>query len=101
MVPTARIPVGPGYQLPLAEQLKRATDMPIMAVGMIAAPSQAEAALAAGQADMIALGRALLDNPRWGWHAAEALGAQVPYPQQYARAAAKLWPGAALARPAA
>ena len=52
-----------------------------------------------GDADMVALARALLDDPRWGWHAAEALGAEIPRPPQYARAAPAVWPGAALVRP--
>ena len=56
-------------------------------------------AIASGQADLVALARAFLDDPRWVWHAAETLGETVSYPPQYARVQAKLWPGAALARP--
>ncbi len=56
-----------------------------MAVGQISQPRQAETILRSGQADMVALGRALLYDPRWPWHAAEALGAQAAYPAQYLR----------------
>lgn len=97
--PGLRIPVGPGYQVPLAARVKAETDIAVMAVGMIVDPHQAEAILASGEADLLALARALLDDPRWLWHAAEALGEDTPIPPQYARAAAKAWPGAKLARP--
>ena len=73
--------------------------MPTRAVGLIADPEQAQAIGASGQADFVALARALLDDPRWVWHAAERLGAEIPYPPQYARVAAATWPGAVLARP--
>ena len=66
------------------------------AVGMIVSPQQAEAILVEGHADQIALARAFLDNPRWGWHAADALGVDLPRPPQYDRARKSLWPGAAL-----
>ena len=65
-------------------------------VGMIASPLQAEAIVAEGKADMVAMARAFLDDPHWGWHAANALGAEVARPLQYLRAAPKLWPGASL-----
>jgi 2,4-dienoyl-CoA reductase-like NADH-dependent reductase (Old Yellow Enzyme family) len=99
---TARIPgAEPGYQLPLAQAVRAgAPGLPVIAVGMIADPHQAEAALASGQADLIALARAFLDDPRWGWRAATALGAPSPAPQQYARATKGAWPGYALAHPA-
>jgi len=99
MVPHARILVGPGYQVPFAEQVKRETGMKVRAVGMIADPDQAEALVRAGQADMVAMARAFLDNPRWVWHAAERFGVQLDYPPQYARSRADVWPGAAIARP--
>ena len=54
--------------------------------------------MAEGKADMVAMARAILDDPHWGWHAAQALGAEVPRPPQYSRAAPKLWPGAAMRR---
>lgn len=82
-----KIPVGPGYQVHLAKAAKAALDMPIIAVGLITEPEQAEAIIADGEADAIALARALLWNPRWPWHAAVALGAEVRAPKQYWRSA--------------
>ena len=81
------IPIGPGYQVPLAKRLKDGVGMPTMAVGLITEPAQAEAILAEGQADAVALARAMLYDPRWPWHAAAALGAQVSAPPQYWRSA--------------
>ncbi len=95
----ARIPVAPGYQVPFADKIKKEVSMKIRAVGMIADADQAEGILAAGQADMIAMARAILDNPRWVWHAAEHFGVKIDYPPQYARSRSDVWPGAALARP--
>lgn len=85
--PEQKIPVGPGYQLPLAQAIKSATGLPTIAVGLITEPAQAEAILVEGKADMVALGRAMLYDPRWGWHAAAALGAHVAAPPQYLMAA--------------
>ena len=73
-----------GYQ---TERLKREVHIPIIAVGLITAPEQAEAILVEGQADAVALARAILYDPHWPWHAAVALGAQVSGPPQYARSA--------------
>ena len=56
-------------------------------------PKQAEIIVAEGKADMVALARAFLDDPHWGWHAAQSLGADVARLKQYQRAAPKLWPG--------
>jgi 2,4-dienoyl-CoA reductase-like NADH-dependent reductase (Old Yellow Enzyme family) len=92
----ARNPPGPGYNVPIAEEVKRATGIATRTVGLIVAPKQAEAIIAEGKADMVALARAVLDNPHWGWHAAQSLGAEVKLPPQYLRAAPKLWPGAAM-----
>jgi 2,4-dienoyl-CoA reductase-like NADH-dependent reductase (Old Yellow Enzyme family) len=83
--PRQQIPLGPGYQVPLAQRLKQATGLPTIAVGLITEPAQAEAILADGQADAVALARGLLYNPRWPWHAAAALGASVDAPHQYWR----------------
>jgi len=83
--PRQVIPLGPGYQVPLAQQLKQACGLPTIAVGLITEPAQAEAILAEGQADAVALARGLLYNPRWPWHAAAALGASVDAPHQYWR----------------
>jgi len=90
-----RTPTSPGYNVPIAAQIKRETGMPTSVVGLIAAPRQAEEIVAKGEADMIALGRAMLDDPHWAWMAAKELGAEVARPNQYLRAAPKLWPGAA------
>lgn len=97
LVPHVRVPVAPGYQLPFAERIRRETGLITRAVGMIVSPRQAEAAIVAGQADQVAIARAFLDDPRWTWHAAEALGVHVPYPPQYERCRADRWPGAKLA----
>jgi len=83
--PRQDIPVGPNYQVPLARAVKQATDMPVVAVGLITEPEQAEAIVATGDADMIALARAILYDPRWPWHAGAALGASVLAPNQYLR----------------
>lgn len=83
--PQQKIPVGPGYQVPLARRIKDETGLPVIAVGLITEPGQAEEIIASGQADLVALGRAMLYNPRWPWHAAAALGAQVHAPPQYLR----------------
>jgi NADPH2 dehydrogenase len=100
IVPKAPIPIARGYQLGLAERVRRETGMATRAVGLVAAPRQAEAVIASGQADMIAMARAFLDDPRWVWHAAEALGERAQMPPQYERVRADMWPGAKLARPA-
>jgi NADPH2 dehydrogenase len=87
-----------GYNVQFAEKVKREVRLPTRAVGMIAAPEQAEAIVAEGRADMVAIGRAFLDDPHWAWHAAQALGAEVERPPQYRRVAPNMWPGAALRR---
>jgi 2,4-dienoyl-CoA reductase-like NADH-dependent reductase (Old Yellow Enzyme family) len=96
--PLARMKVEPNYQVPFAERVKKAVDIKVRAVGMIADPEQAEEIVASGKADMIAMARAFLDNPRWVWHAAERFGVKLDYPPQYARSRGDLWPGAKLAR---
>jgi len=75
--PQQKIPVGPGYQVPLARQISLASGMVTMAVGLITEPQQAEAILQNGDADLIAIARAFLYQPRWGWQAAAALGGEV------------------------
>lgn len=98
VVPHVKIPTGPGYQVPLAEYVRQHSGLVTRAVGMIVAPEQAEAIVADGKADQVALARAFLDDPRWGWHAAEALDVTLPLPPQYERAGAALWAGAKLLR---
>ena len=83
--PRQAIPIGPGYQVPLARAVKAAVRMPVVAVGLITEFEHAEAILAAGDADLIALARTLLYDPHWPWHAAAHLGAQVSAPPQYLR----------------
>jgi 2,4-dienoyl-CoA reductase-like NADH-dependent reductase (Old Yellow Enzyme family) len=94
-----RVPVEPGYQVPLAARVRQGSGIATRAVGLIVDAEQAERIIAGGQADQVAIARALLDNPRWAWHAADRLGAKISYPPQYARVAASLWLGAKLARP--
>ena len=91
-----RNPTEPGYNAPIAERVKREAGIATRTVGLIITPAQAEAIIADGKADMITLARTMLDDPRWGWHAAQALGAEVPRVPQYQRAGPKLWPGAAM-----
>jgi 2,4-dienoyl-CoA reductase-like NADH-dependent reductase (Old Yellow Enzyme family) len=86
------------YQVPLAARVKRESGMPICAVGLIAAPAQANQLVDNGDTDLVALARAFLDNPHWGWHAAFELGAEIRRPPQYERANPKLWPGAVISR---
>ncbi|HEV8095368.1 MAG TPA: oxidoreductase, partial [Burkholderiales bacterium] len=77
-------------------QIRDTVAIPVRAVGMIVDPQQAEDIVASGKADMVALARAFLDNPRWVWHAAEHFGVKINYPPQYARSNPSQWPGAAL-----
>jgi NADPH2 dehydrogenase len=93
-----RNPVTAGYNAPIAARVKREADIAVRTVGAIVTPQQAQALVADGSADMVALGRAMLDDPHWGWHAAQALGVQVPLPAQYERAGPKFWPPAAKPR---
>jgi 2,4-dienoyl-CoA reductase-like NADH-dependent reductase (Old Yellow Enzyme family) len=90
----ARNPTAPAYNAAIAEEVRLNADIPVRTVGLIVSPQQAEDILAGGRADMVSLARAFLDDPHWGWHAAQALGADVKRPLQYQRAAPKLWPGA-------
>jgi 2,4-dienoyl-CoA reductase-like NADH-dependent reductase (Old Yellow Enzyme family) len=83
--PRQQIPLGPGYQVHLAEAVRRAVGLPTLAVGLITEPQQAEAIVAEGRADAIAIARGILYDPHWPWHAAAALGAQVVAPRQYWR----------------
>jgi NADPH2 dehydrogenase len=83
--PKQKIPLGPGYQVPLAQGIKQATGVTTIAVGLITEAKHAEEIVAAGKADMVALARGMLYDPRWGWHAAAELGGQVEAPPQYWR----------------
>lgn len=95
----AKIPVGPGYQVPFAARVKRETGIVTGAVGLISDPRQAEAIVARGEADFVSLARAMLFNPRWPQHAAVELDAEIAWPPQYERGSPKLWrPGLTLGR---
>lgn len=88
--PLQQLPSGPGYQVHLAEAVRKGADIPTRAVGLVTEPAQANAIVATGQADMVALGRPFLADPRWGWRAAAALGENFQPAQQLARAASTM-----------
>ncbi len=79
-------PVGPGYQVPFAERIRREAGIATMSVGLITTPEMAEEIVRNGRADVVALGRELLRNPSWPLQAARALGADIAWPRQYLRA---------------
>jgi 2,4-dienoyl-CoA reductase-like NADH-dependent reductase (Old Yellow Enzyme family) len=83
--PLQKITLGPDYQVPLARVVRERSGLPTFAVGLITQPAQAEAVLARGDADLVALARAFMYQPRWGWQAAAALGGQVSAQPQYWR----------------
>jgi 2,4-dienoyl-CoA reductase-like NADH-dependent reductase (Old Yellow Enzyme family) len=85
LTPAQQIPTGPNYQVPLARSVKAATRLPTIAVGLISSYDQAEAIIGTGDADLVALARAMIYDPRWPWHAAAHLGATVKVPKQYLR----------------
>jgi 2,4-dienoyl-CoA reductase-like NADH-dependent reductase (Old Yellow Enzyme family) len=86
LVPDAKIPAGPGFQVPFAEGVRRDADVPTGAVGFITGAFQAEQIVATGQADAILIARESLRDPYWPLHAAHFLGVDVPWPKQYERA---------------
>lgn len=83
----ASIPVGPGYQVHLAERIRRDAGIPTGAVGLITTAPQANAIVADGQADCVLLARELLRDPYWPMRAAHELGEKADWPAQYLRAA--------------
>jgi len=83
--PRQQIVLAPGYQVPLAEAIRAQVSIPVIAVGLITEPAQAEALLVEGRTDAIALARGILYDPRWPWHAAAALGARLSPAPQYLR----------------
>ncbi len=87
--PLQKIAIGPEYQVHLARAVKAQTSLPTIAVGLITEPAQAEGVLQRGDADLVALARAFLYDPRWGWHAAAALQGQVQASPQYWRSLPK------------
>jgi 2,4-dienoyl-CoA reductase-like NADH-dependent reductase (Old Yellow Enzyme family) len=92
LTPFQQISVGPSYQVPLARAVKKATRMPVIAVGLITDFEQAEAIVGTGDADFIALARTILYDPRWPWHAAAHFGAHVKAPDQYLRSQPRQYP---------
>ena len=84
--PLQKIPLARGYQVPFAQAIKEATGVTTMAVGLITEAKQAEDIVSSGKADMVALARGMLYDPRWGWHAAAELGGHVEAPPAYWRA---------------
>jgi 2,4-dienoyl-CoA reductase-like NADH-dependent reductase (Old Yellow Enzyme family) len=92
LTPAQQIPVGPSYQVPLARAVKKATRLPVIAVGLITEFEQAEAIVGTGDADLIALARTILYSPRWPWHAAAHFGAHVKASDQYLRSQPRQYP---------
>jgi len=86
LVPQAKVPLAPGYQVPFAEALRKRAEILTGAVGLITEPAQAEAIVAGGRADLVLLAREMLRDAYWPLHAAQALGAEVRWPDQYLRA---------------
>ena len=86
MRPEQKITLGPGYQVPFAEAIRKEAGIPTIAVGLITEPQQAEDIIASGRADMVALARGMLYEPHWAWRAAAELGGEVRAPKQYWRA---------------
>jgi 2,4-dienoyl-CoA reductase-like NADH-dependent reductase (Old Yellow Enzyme family) len=82
----ADIPMGPGYQTPFAERIRREANIATAAVGLITAPTQADQIIRNDQADLVLLARAMLRDPYWPLHAAQELGQATPWPRQYLRA---------------
>jgi 2,4-dienoyl-CoA reductase-like NADH-dependent reductase (Old Yellow Enzyme family) len=85
--PLQKVQAGPSFQVPFAKLIKERSGLPTIAVGLITDPAQAEQVVASGSADLVAIGRAILFNPRWGWQAAAALGGKVHAAPQYWRCA--------------
>lgn len=86
LMPSAPIPLGPGYQVPLAERVRREAGVAAAAVGLITTPDMADEIVRNGRADLVLLGRELLRDPYWPLHAARRLGVDVPWPTPYLRA---------------
>jgi 2,4-dienoyl-CoA reductase-like NADH-dependent reductase (Old Yellow Enzyme family) len=89
--PRQQIPFAPGYNVPFSDRVRRETGMVTMAVGMITGATQAEQIVAEGRADLVAIARGMMDDPRWAWHAARELGAQAPYAPNYQRCHPSVW----------
>jgi 2,4-dienoyl-CoA reductase-like NADH-dependent reductase (Old Yellow Enzyme family) len=92
LTPAQKIPMGPNYQVPLARAVKAAVKIAVVAVGLITEFEQAEAIIGTGDADLVALARAILYDPRWPWHAAAHFGDRVQAPPQYLRSQPRAFP---------
>jgi 2,4-dienoyl-CoA reductase-like NADH-dependent reductase (Old Yellow Enzyme family) len=92
LTPEQNIPVGPNYQVPLARGVKEATGMPVIAVGLITGYEQAEAIIGTEEADLIALARGIIYDPRWPWHAAAFFGERIRVPNPYLRSQPRQFP---------
>jgi 2,4-dienoyl-CoA reductase-like NADH-dependent reductase (Old Yellow Enzyme family) len=89
--PRQQIPFAPGYNVPFSEKVRSEAGIPTMAVGLITRPRQAEDIVAGGKADLIALARGVMDDPRWAWHAARELGGEALYSANYQRCTPAVW----------
>ena len=89
IIPGVKIQLGPGYQVPFAEKIRREASIPTGAVGLITTAAQAESILEQGGADLIIMARELLRDPYFPLRAASELGAEVKWPDQYLRAKRK------------
>jgi 2,4-dienoyl-CoA reductase-like NADH-dependent reductase (Old Yellow Enzyme family) len=89
--PRQQIPFAPGYNVPFASRVRKEAGIAVMAVGMITRARQAEQIVASGEADLIAIARAMMDDPRWAWHAARELDADTPYAPNYQRCHPSVW----------
>ena len=85
-VAQAEIPLGPGYQIPFSEEIRKKVDILTAGVGLITSPEQAENIIRTGQADLVVLAREMLRNPYWPLYAAEKLKTDIRWPDQYKRA---------------
>ena len=92
--PRQKIPLAPGYQVPFSEKVRKEAGIATMTVGLITDAKQAEEIIASGKADMIAIARGAMWNPRWSWHAAEVLGAEAAYAPKMMACHPKLRPQA-------
>ncbi len=90
--PRQKIPLGPGYQVPFSDKIRKQAEIATWAVGMITKARQAEEIVAAGKADIVALARGMMFDPRWAWHAAEELGVETEYSKMYTRCVPAQWP---------
>ena len=89
--PRQQIPMAPGYNVAFAEKVRKESGIAVMSVGMISRARQAEDIVAGGKADLVAIARAMMDDPRWAWHAARELGAETPYAPNYVRCSPAVW----------